>query len=320
MPAPEAAATRPLEARIRQELDDRSHRDDPNVARLVAEIRRRHGDAVKAVLLYGSYLRGMRDTLLDFYVLLDELAPALPRAQALGNRLLPPNVYYVASAPSPDVGGEALRAKYATMTLAQFEHSMDDFHSYFWSRFTQPAGLVESSGCDIEDRVVSAMAGAVHTFVSRTTPMLDAPFTAAALWQRGLSLTYASELRSESATGIASVYDQYAGYFDAVLEAYAAGAAAAVVATPAGRYRAATGAGRGAARFAWWLRRIQGKGLSVLRLIKAAATFDDPLDYLLWKIQRHSGIYIEPSNRQRRHPLLFAWPLLWRLYRRGAFR
>jgi hypothetical protein len=58
----------------------------------------------------------------------------------------------------------------------------------------------------------------------------------------------------------------------------------------------------------------------VLRLVKAAGTFDDPLDYLLWKIERHSGIYIAPSERQRRYPLIFAWGLLWRLYRRGAFR
>jgi len=58
----------------------------------------------------------------------------------------------------------------------------------------------------------------------------------------------------------------------------------------------------------------------VLRLGKAAFTFNDPLDYVLWKVERHSGIHVEPTALQRRHPLLFAWPLLWRLYRRGGFR
>ena len=33
-----------------------------------------------------------------------------------------------------------------------------------------------------------------------------------------------------------------------------------------------------------------------------------------------AGQRIEPTERQRRYPLLFAWPLLWQLYRRGAFR
>jgi len=54
--------------------------------------------------------------------------------------------------------------------------------------------------------------------------------------------------------------------------------------------------------------------------VKAAVTFDGALDYLLWKIQRHSGVYIEPTGLQRQYPLIFAWPLLFRLWREGAFR
>ena len=65
---------------------------------------------------------------------------------------------------------------------------------------------------------------------------------------------------------------------------------------------------------------LQGKFLSAARIIKAALTFEDPLDYLLWKIERHSGVHVEPTSRQRRYPLIFAWGLLWQLYRKGAFR
>lgn len=72
--------------------------------------------------------------------------------------------------------------------------------------------------------------------------------------------------------------------------------------------------------FSWWLRRVQGKLLSMARLIKAAFTFNEPLQYVLWKVERHTGVYIEPSERQLKHPLIFAWPLLWRLYMKGAFR
>jgi hypothetical protein len=60
--------------------------------------------------------------------------------------------------------------------------------------------------------------------------------------------------------------------------------------------------------------------LSSLRILKAALTFDGALDYLLWKIKRHSGVYIEPTALQSRYPLIFAWPLLFRLWRKGAFR
>ena len=38
---------------------------------LLNQIQKRYGQGLMAVLIYGSYLRGKRDTLLDFYVLLD---------------------------------------------------------------------------------------------------------------------------------------------------------------------------------------------------------------------------------------------------------
>lgn len=299
-------------------LDACGHGQEPDVARLVAEIHRRHPGKVAAVVLYGSYLRGKRDTLLDFYVLLDDLSTLPRRWQRLGNRALPPNVYYL-SLPE-DAAGAAVRAKYATMTLAQFEAAMGRFHSYFWSRFTQPAGLAWSAGSEARSRVAAAVAVAVHGFAARVAPTLPAEFSSEAFWNGGFALTYACELRSERPHGVATLYAHWGEHFDALLTAYAAQNGAAAVRTPQGAFRARHPDRRGAARAGWAVRRVQGKVLSVLRLVKAAGTFDDPLDYLLWKIRRHSGIYIEPTTRQRRHPLLFAWPLLWRLYRRGAFR
>jgi hypothetical protein len=67
-------------------------------------------------------------------------------------------------------------------------------------------------------------------------------------------------------------------------------------------------------------RRAYGKAVCLLRLMKAAFTFEGGADYILWKIERHSGVRVEASPFQRRHPLLGGWGLLWRLYRQGAFR
>ena len=39
---------------------------------LLGEIRQRHGEALLAILVYGSWLRGKRDTMLDFYVLVED--------------------------------------------------------------------------------------------------------------------------------------------------------------------------------------------------------------------------------------------------------
>jgi hypothetical protein len=71
---------------------------------------------------------------------------------------------------------------------------------------------------------------------------------------------------------------------------------------------------------AWRFRRLVGKLLSILRLAKGVFTFDGGVDYILWKIERHSGVKATATPWQRRHPLLAAPGLAWRLYRRGAFR
>jgi hypothetical protein len=70
----------------------------------------------------------------------------------------------------------------------------------------------------------------------------------------------------------------------------------------------------------WRRRRILGKLLSALRLAKAAFTFQGGADYIAWKIARHAGVEIRLGPWQRRHPLLAAPGLFWRLYRARAFR
>ena len=55
--------------------------------------------------------------------------------------------------------------------------------------------------------------------------------------------------------------------------------------------------------------------LNYARLVKAAFTFDGGVDYVLWKVRRHSGVVVPGTDWQRRHTLLaapglrFAYPL-----------
>ena len=65
---------------------------------------------------------------------------------------------------------------------------------------------------------------------------------------------------------------------------------------------------------------MQGKLLSVARLLKALVTFEGGLDYIAWKLERHSGVPVDIPDRVRRYPLIFIWGLFWKLYRRGVFR
>ena len=57
------------------------------------------------------------------------------------------------------------------------------------------------------------------------------------------------------------------------------------------------------------------KSLSALRLFKALFSFENPLDYLVWKIERHTGIRETPTDLQRKYPILFSWTLLWKIYK-----
>ena len=146
-------------------------------------------------------------------------------------------------------------------------------------------------------------------------------FSSNELWTHGLSLTYQCELRTESSNRGESIYEYNPGYYDATTTSFARDETTLIYSESENLFKnQSSSSARKLSSSSWWLRRVQGKLLSMLRLFKAAFTFNEPLEYLLWKIERHSGIYMQPTQRQLKHPLVFAWPLLWKLYRRGAFR
>jgi hypothetical protein len=73
-------------------------------------------------------------------------------------------------------------------------------------------------------------------------------------------------------------------------------------------------------RLNWTVRSWQGKLLSVLRLLKGLLTFRGGVDYILWKIERHSGEKVEVPRQLKRYPLVATLVIFWKLYRRGAYR
>lgn len=307
---------------IRQE----SLRDIPaGLNPLVEAIRERHGDAVQAVLFYGSCLRSgqEKEGIVDLYVLVDTYRSAYGRTFfALLNWLLPPNVFYLEV---PDSEGK-IRAKYAVLTLADFEHGTSSawFHPYLWARFAQPVRLVYVRSEKAARQIHAALARSVVTFFSRVLPQISSPFGTRELWCGGLSLSYRSELRPEKKDQPLRLFEGAPEYFESVtrkaMDAVPFEVEASAGSGPA-RYRSNIPAGKRLLnRLAWQLRRVQGKGLSVLRLAKALFTFQGGLDYILWKIERHSGVGIPADSALRRHPLGGIWVIIWKLYRRGGFR
>ena len=290
---------------------------------LLEEIRQKHGDALLAILVYGSWLRGKRDTMLDFYVLVEDYRTLDSPWQGWMCRLLPPNVYHIHhKTGEPDGVGHDLRAKYALLTLNRFCRAMqDDFHSYFWARFAQPCEVLYARDEATRDVLADAFKSASATFILRVLPAMGDSFSSSELWTHGLSLTYQCELRTESSNRGDSIYEFNPEYYDRTTIDFARDEPALDYSEPGNLFNNQSSmVARRLSSFSWWVRRVQGKLLSMARLFKAAFTFNEPLEYLLWKIERHSGLYIQPTQRQLDHPLIFAWPLLWKLYRRGAFR
>ena len=155
-------------------------------------------------------------------------------------------------------------------------------------------------------------------------PLLPSRFDAELLWTLGLSASYQTELRPERPGAAARLVKINLDRYQTVTQMTAALRPAIEPSDqPAGpaHYRVSISqARRWFARQLWRIRRVQGKIINLLRIMKAAFTFDGGVDYVLWKIERHSGIKIEATPLLRRHPLLACWPTVWRLYRAGAFR
>ncbi len=280
----------------------------PAISAIAEAARLRHGEGILAVVFYGSVRRDHFDEgrIVDLYLLADSY-----RSLHAGwfarrmNAALPPNVYYL----EVPFEGRRVRAKYNLMTLRQFERAVrpETLQPYFWARFSQPSSLVWARDEDSRARVIGALAQAVQTLVATAWPLFESPPAPEAFWCRAFAETYGSELRAERKSRAEQIYRTYAERYDRLLELIAR----PTPTDPAERRRA---------RRTWLARRILGKCLSVLRLLKAAFTFQDGADYLAWKIGRHAGLEIELTPWQRRHPILAAGFLFWRLYLRGAFR
>lgn len=282
---------------------------EPAVQALAEAARKAHEPAASAVLFYGSCLRdGYREGMLvDLYVLVDDYA-AVHRSRLMRwlNRLVPPNVYYLETSQ----GGAMVRAKYALVSLDQFERRMMPgvTNPYFWARFAQPTGLLWARDAVVRERVVRAIAQAIVTTEQAARPLVGASADPETLWTRALSESYRTELRAEKPHRARAIVEHDRARWRQVTAALATSEAGSA----GGREPQAL------ARWRW--RRIEGKALSMLRLIKASFTFAGGGDYIAYKINRHAEAPIEFSTWERRHPLLAAPFVLWRLARRGVVR
>lgn len=305
-------------ANLREIIESEQHPIGDRAEALVAEIRRKHAGAEKALLFYGSSLRAGEASgkMLDFYVLVDSYRDVHGFGlKQLGSFLAPPSVHYC-EADGPD--GERLRSKYSIVSLSAFRRRARGgaFESMLWARFAQPTILI-CEDPSLRSDLLDTLAHASNHFLSETAPLLKGEVEKTAIWERGLMESYKTELRPEDATGrskqiVAKHKQRYEQLAMAVFPT-TGGDASLLLADP-GPVR------RNLCRIHWFWRRVIGKPMGAFRVLKAFFTFDAGLDYVLEKIKSHSGAEIEVSDHARKYPLLHAPVLAWRLFRKGAFR
>jgi hypothetical protein len=305
---------------IRFMRDDLGAGDVPTGARaLVDKLQAHHGAAMLGVLMYGSCRRKLDATegLVDLLVIVSSYRAAFGTGTlALANWMLPPNVFYLQA----EHAGQTVRCKYAVISLEQFRRrAQSRIDHYFWARFCQPARLLCGDQAT-RQALAECRALAALAFARRIAPLITQASTALDVWVQALGQTYRCELRPEPPGSARQLINHDPDYWTR-LTALLARQAIGLHLEPGGHYLGSSGKIRQRAQQAAWLcRRPVGKLFNLARLFKAAGTFSNGIDYIVWKVERHSGVRIEPTERMRRHPRLAAWGLVWRLWRKGGFR
>lgn len=257
-----------------------------------------------AVLFYGSNLRtGLLEGVLDYYVL-------LPGEQ---QEKIWPRVSYR----EWDNQGETLRAKIATMSLAQFATaaSGQSRDTTIWARFVQPSALVWARDDDATAQTLDALGDAAQTAARLAVALGPPSGTADDYWRALFRATYKAEFRVEKAGREDGILSVNAAHFDGLLP-LALDAQGIAFDEADGRLTPKLTDSARRETLSWWSRRQRlGKPLNILRLLKASTTFDGAARYAAWKVERHTGVPIEVTPWREKHPVLAAPGVLFKVWR-----
>jgi hypothetical protein len=320
-----------LEA-VRQERAARMAAAQPHadVVALAERLAETAGDSLRAVVFFGSRKTGAASSdawsAHDLFVVTREyrtfyerLARAgclrrSPRLLAALNAWLAPNQVSFRS----ERQGRTLHAKCAVIAEAAFLRDTSAArHDHFCAgRLFQPAELVFAADSAARASIEAALASAHVVTLDWIRPWLPDVFDVEGYCRTLLRVSLSREIRPEPSGRAEALWAAQQEYlrpvYGRLLAAYAADGR--LTSRGADQYALATpvpGAER--RRAACYFRRSLLRATA--RWAKYMLTFDDWLEYIVRKAERHGGRAINLSPRERRWPLVFLWPRLLRYLR-----
>jgi len=301
--------------------------DDARLRETVEALVEAGGDSVETVLLYGSHVQASspdRWSAYDFLLITDSYS-RFYKTLAKGGRhrrpswiltalshVLTPNII------SFDMGREGQPpAKCAVVSPRHLRralqpHSPDHFLK---GRVVQKLALVWSRGPVEEEMVISALREAREDIVRWVRPFLPGNFDLECFAETMLRVSYRGEIRPESPERVVQVFQaQKDTLVEIARESLGAAAERGEVFQESGTYRWTPTPGKSAWAF-YTLYFTISKARATTRWFKYMFTFDGWLDYVLRKIERRAGFEVEIEERERRWPLIFLWPKVFRVLR-----
>jgi hypothetical protein len=313
-------------------LAERASRESarPEAEGLARALAAAGGGSVRAVIFFGSQRSGAvarnQWSAFDFFVLTEGYgrfyrglrdAGKLRRSARLFawlNSWLPPNQL---SFRVTAEGGE-LHGKCAVIDAATFqrETSAERRDHFCAGRLFQPAQLVYALDEGARRSTLRALASAHATTLGWIRPSLPETFDAAEYCRTLLRVSLSKEIRPEPGGRSDALFEAQQGelvpVYGRLLEAFADDGE--LRRTGSDRFalsRPVTSGERRRTRA--YFRRSTIR--ATLRWSKYVVTFEDWLDYLVRKAERHTGRQIVLAPRERRWPLVFLWPRVFRYLR-----
>lgn len=314
----EAVAARAFSAEARGEATE-----------LAAAIARGGGESVRAVVFFGSRkTKAGYDpwSAYDFFVVTRDYRGFYKALRAAGatrrsptltaslNAVLPPNQISILDGQP----GQEARAKCAVISMLAFlrETSEARRDHFCVGRLFQPTEVLYVADERARDQVLSGLVSAHTATYGWVRPWLPERFDAEAYCRTLLQVSLGGEIRPEPGGrsealfqaqrhDLVPVYDILLRELVAAGELLSGGGAGYALARPA------TAAERRTLQA--YFRR--SKLRATARWPKYMVTFEDWLEYIRRKAERHTGQEIVFTDRERRLPLVFLWPRVYRYLR-----